>query len=180
MRGAQGPGVFQKFYGKQIRRKREEHKKNDSKAQLEIQAGFKDGISFAETLSRDAIEQIEAFLREMGWKITWHNFARRVAMTPVNADISGLSVADNPFPVQFSDWNYRNSVGVIGTADNKMMLLELQGTDKTADNYVDFSKFKNNLEDLRITDGDGFTPLDFFTISYDKVALNAKVLISLI
>jgi len=154
MQGAQGPGVFQKFYGKQIRRKREEHKKNDSRAQLAIQAGFKDGIEFAETLGRDEIDQVEAFLREMGWKITWHNFARRVAMTEVKVDTSGISVTGEQFPTQFSDWDYRNSIAVLGTEDDKMMLIEMQGTDKTADNYVDFSKFKDNLEDLRIADQD--------------------------
>lgn len=180
MQGVQGPGVYQKFYGKQIRRKREEHKKNESPEQKIVQAGFKDGIDFAETFSRDEIENVEAFIREMGWKITWHNFARRVAMTPVNADISGLSVVSNPFPEQFSDWDYRSSVEIKGTADDKMMLIELQGSDKTANNYVDFSKFMDNLEDLRITDSDGFTPLAFFIISYDKVTLKAKVLISLI
>lgn len=180
MQGVQGPGVFQKFYGKQIRRARKEHKKNDSPVQKEIQAGFKDGITFAESLSRTEIDNIEAFINKMGWKITWHNFARRVAMTPIDIHTSGMTVISTPFPDQFSAWDYRNSIGVSGPADDKMMLIEMQGNDPTADNYVDFSKFKDNLEDLRIADQDGLTSLDFFIISYDKTLLKAKVLISLI
>jgi hypothetical protein len=178
--GADGPAVYQNFYGKQIRRQRREHKKNDTPPQLEIQAGFKDGINFAETLSRDEIANVEAFIKEMGWNITWHNFARRVAMTPVNCQFGDVSVISNPFPDQFSDWDYRNSVGVSGPATDKMMLIEMQGTDPTADNYVDFSKLKDDLDDLRITDQDGLTPLNFFIISYDKTLIKAKVLISLI
>ncbi len=180
MQGAQGPGVFQKFYGKQIRRARKEHKKNDSPIQKEVQSGFKDGIAFADSLTQDEISNIEKFIEEMGWKFTWHNFARRIAMTPVKVDISDLKMVGTPFPDQFSAWDYRNGVEIIGTDDDKMILIELQGTNPGAANYVDFSKFKEDLEDLRITDEDGITLLDFFIISYDKLALEAKVLISLI
>lgn len=177
--GADGPAVYQNFYGKQVRRNHDGRKKNDSPLQRNIQDGFKDGIDFAETLSAAEIAGIESYIKAMAWEITWHNFARRVAMLPVKADVSGISVFSTPFPSSFGDWNYRNAIAVVGQHDN-MMLIELQGSDPSRDNYVDFSKFKDNLEDLRIADEDGATPLSFFIESYDKGALKAKVWVSLI
>lgn len=78
--GKQKNAVYQKRYGKQIRRIKEDKKRNDAPAQREQQQRFKVGLSWYSSLSYVEKEGLQQFLNERGIQLTPQQYAIKIAL----------------------------------------------------------------------------------------------------
>jgi hypothetical protein len=179
-RGKQGTAVYQGFYGKQIRRKLKTTKNNNSQKQIQVQGRFKEGLTFAESLSEIEKQTLINFIKNNGLKLTWHNYAKLISMAPVKVDRASLQIlASISFPVSMRAWKYRNKISVSDdtgiTKTNFPVLIELQGNDVSGLHYVDFSLLKPGGDDLRFSKDDGETGIIYGIQSWDGISKTAKV-----
>lgn len=82
--------VYQRFYGKSVRRKWDGKKKNTQPQQLLVQQRFRNGIDFASSLSVDERKFLSEYVEAHGLKMTWQNYAKNICMAQVIADKSRL------------------------------------------------------------------------------------------
>ncbi len=179
-KGRQGRGVYQGFYGKQIRRKHEGEKKNKSPKQLEVQQRFREGLAFAESLSEVEKLTIINYIETRGLKLTWHNYAKLISMAPVKVDRSNLQIPGIvTFPSALQAWRYRNTINMTEitgiSKTNFPVLIEIQGNDPSGTNYVDFSLVKSGGDDIRFTRSDGETMLSYWIESWDAAGKVAQI-----
>lgn len=79
-KGRQEVAVYQGRYGKQIRRKYTEKRKERSEMQKETSKRFREGIRFAKSLNSTEIETLKQRINELGLKTSWYNFAKKAVM----------------------------------------------------------------------------------------------------
>jgi hypothetical protein len=88
--------VYQRFYGKSVRRKWDGKKKNTQPQQLLVQQRFRNGIDFASSLSIDERKFLSEYVEAHGLKMTWQNYAKNICMAPVVLDKSRFFVQKKP------------------------------------------------------------------------------------
>ncbi len=98
-------------------------------------------------------------------------------MTEVKMDYSDFHSYPESFDPRFSEWHYRDSIEGIGQGNT--MRIDLQGNDPSQPNFVDFSEFKPDFSDLRITADDGISALSFRVESLDLSARTARIWVNL-
>jgi hypothetical protein len=86
--GKQGDAVYQNHYGNQVRRKWDGKKKNNKPKQIEVQEKFRAGLEFANSLTPAEKQSLEYWINSNKLRMTWHNFACSIAMTPVKIEYS--------------------------------------------------------------------------------------------
>jgi hypothetical protein len=178
--GRQGPAVYQGFYGKGMRRTLKPKKNNTSQKQIQVQERFKEGLTFAESLSDIEKQTIIGFIKLHGLKLTWHNYAKLVSMAPVKVDRAGMQIlASISFPSSMQAWKCRNKISVTEYSGvpktNFPVLIELQGNNISAPHYVDFSLLKPGGDDLRFSKDDGETGIIYGIENWNSSAKTAKV-----
>lgn len=99
--GKQGTAVYQGHYGNQVRHKWDGKKKNDKPKQIAVQEKFKAGLEFANTLTSSEKQALEYFIDSKKLRMTWHNYACAIAMTPPKVKYSA-SRFPGTFPFVFS------------------------------------------------------------------------------
>ncbi len=178
--GAQGPGVYQGFYGKQMRRKRIDKKECVSQEQLEVQKRFKEGLAFAGSLSDTEKKAIIDFINVNELKMTWHNYAKLISMSPVEVNKDSLHISDSiSFPVSMKAWGYRNMISIRDISGisrtNVPILISMQGTNTIGRDYFNFSLLNPDGSDIRFTENDGVSNLTYGIEQWDVVSKTARV-----
>jgi len=179
-RGKQDSAVYQGFYGKQIRRKREDKKKTKSQKQLEVQQRFRDGLTFARSLSLAERETIESYIESHKLSLTWHNYAKLICMAPVRVDRSHIELPGSlAFPPEFQAWSYRKAINVVdrtGVSKTRFPVrIEIQGNDPSGKNFIDFSLVKPGGDDIRFTRSDSEGLFTYGIESWDSSSRVATI-----
>lgn len=78
------------------------------------------------------------------------------------------------------DWGYRKAITIDNTSNTSALtdyqvLVTLQGTNSSADNYVDFDKISENGADVRFTDSGKIMDIDFWIKEWDDVSESATI-----
>jgi len=176
-KGKQKHAVYQKKYGKQIRRLKEEHKANRAPAQLEQQRRFKIGISWYKSLSYFEKEGLKLFLNEQGINLTPQQYAIKTALDrgKVTKIVLGEQVigegAVEGWDVE--GWPYRQEITITNNTasdlTNYQVKLELDAS-KVGPNF----NWANQGNDLRFYDENG-SKLSYYIESWDSVNKTATV-----
>jgi len=82
--------VYQRFYGKSVRRAWDGKKKNNLPQQIAVQQRFRNGIDFAASLSTEERKFLAQYVESLKLKMTWQNYAKNISMAPVKIDKSQL------------------------------------------------------------------------------------------
>ncbi len=87
-KGKQGNAVYQKRYGRQIRRLRDGRKRNNSPAQEEQKARFRQAHAWVKSLSTQEIEGLKRFVAEHYPELTWQQYAIKTALDRGKATVT--------------------------------------------------------------------------------------------
>lgn len=179
-RGKQEGAVYQGFYGRQIRRKREDKKKTKSQKQLEVQKRFKQGLAFAKSLSIEERKTLQSYISSHALNLTWHNYAKLISMAPVKIDSTSLyRTGSATFPTAMQAWKCRRAVNVVNSTGiswtNFPVLIQIQGNDPLGANFVDFSIVKPGGDDIRFTRTDSAAFFTYGIESWDASGKAARI-----
>lgn len=176
-KGKQKNAVYQKRYGKQIRRIKEDKKRNDAPAQREQQRRFRVGVAFYKSLTAEEKQALKEWLNERGITLTPQQYIIKTALDRGRAtketftvEVSGRSIVES---WHAPDWTYRQKIVI--TNNNSYDLIDYQvrldlDSTKVGQNF-DWSR---NGEDLRFYDENG-NKLSYYIESWDEVRRQATV-----
>jgi len=176
-KGRQGNAVYQKFYGRQIRRLWDGKKENKAPQQEEQKKRFKMGLAFWESLSTEEREKLKEYLRGSGSDLTAQQWAVKVALVRPRVVIQEQEVLANLVEwVSGWDaigWPYRQAITI--TNSNSTDLTDYQvRLELTADNVGANFDWSRQGADLRFYDNDG-NKLSYWVEEWDKENKTAKV-----
>jgi len=176
-RGKQKHAVYQKRYGKQIRRIKEDKKANRAPAQLEQQRRFKIGISWYKSLSYFEKEGLKLFLNERGIGLTPQQYAIKTALDrgKVTKIVLGEQVVGGEAPADWDaeGWNYRQEITLTNNTASDL-------TDYQVKLELDASKVGAHFDwarmgaDLRFYDENG-NELSYYIESWDETGKQAII-----
>jgi len=176
-RGKQRNAVYQRKYGRQIRRIKEDKKANRAPAQLEQQRRFKIGISWYKSLSYFEKEGLKLFLNERGITLTPQQYAIKTALDrgKVTKIVLGEQVIGEG-AVEGWDaegWNYRQEITLTNNTasnlTNYQVKLELDASKVGA--HFDWARMG---ADLRFYDESG-NKLAYWVGSWDEASKQATI-----
>jgi len=176
-RGKQKHAVYQKRYGKQIRRLKEDKKANRAPGQKEQQRRFKVGLSWYKSLSYEEKEGLKFFLDQRGITLTTQQYAIKTAL-------DRGKVSKEVFEEQVITWVYKEGWDLKGWPYRQEVTL----TNNTANDLTDYqvklildaSKVGPHFDwahmgaDLRFYDENG-NKLSYYIESWDKASEQAIV-----
>ena len=176
-KGKQKHAVYQKRYGKQIRRIKEDKKANKAPGQVEQQQRFKIGISWYKGLSYFEKEGLKLFLNEQGISLTPQQYAIKTALDrgKVTKIVLGEQVVGGEAPADWDaeGWNYRQEITLMNNTasdlTNYQVKLELDASKVGA--HFDWARMG---ADLRFYDENG-NKLSYYIESWDEVNKTATV-----
>lgn len=83
------------------------------------------------------------------------------------------------FPASMQSWINRNPIKITeytgSNLTNFQVLVELQGHTNNSTNYIDFTKIKANGDDIRFTESDGETLLNYWIESFNDTEKTARI-----
>jgi len=141
-KGKQRNMVYQKRYGRQIRRLREEHKENKAPGQVEQQRRFRVGLSWYKSLSYEEKQGLKLFLRERGINLTAQQYAIKTAL-------DRGKVSKEVFEEQVKEWAYVEGWHAEGWLYRQKITL-------TNSNSYDLTDFQVKLELTAAVVGENF------------------------
>lgn len=162
--GKQEGAVYQRHYGKQIRRTLKEKKNANTEVQLQQRARFKAGINFAKGLTKPERDFIKTYMTEAGitapdgLPTTWYTYAKKIAMS-VPRVVFETEAGEGGFSGAYATWSYRKPITLTnsgsGLTDYQMLITLTTGN-------FDYSKCKADGSDLRFAQADETTPLSYW------------------
>ena len=163
-RGKQGRAVYQRVYGKQVRRAHKEKKDADTVTQHAQRNRFRKGIAFWNSLTHSQRQFLKSYMTEAGitapdgLPTTLYSFVKRIAMTVPKVTME-VEVYGDEFTGTYASWNYRNPTTLSNTGSelsNFQTLITL-----TTENF-DYSKCNEDGSDIRFSANDKTTPLSYY------------------
>jgi len=163
-RGRQELGVYQGFYGMQVRRKYEGKKDANTTTQHLQRARFRAGIDFAKSLTKPERDFLKAYIRDTGitglegQETTWYAFAKKIAMT-----IPDVTFETEPgiggFVEPYAPWTSRRPITITNTTTaltNYQVLITLTPTN------FNYANARADGSDIRFTRADSTTPQPYW------------------
>ena len=176
-RGKQKHAVYQKRYGKQIRRLKEDKKANRAPAQLEQQRRFKIGISWYKSLSYFEKEGLKFFLDQRGITLTPQQYAIKTALDrgKVTKIVLGEQVIGEG-AVEGWDaegWPYRQKIDITSQLSQDLVDFQVK-LELDASKVGPHFRWDLMGADLRFYDNGG-TKIPYYIESWDEVNKQAVV-----
>ena len=176
-KGRQGNAVYQKFYGRQVRRLWDGRKKNKAPGQEEQKKRFKIGLAFWSSLSQTEREFLRQYVREHYETLTPQQWAVKMALSRPRAILQTEQVKANVVEWR-SDWDavgwyYRQAVTITNNTATDL-------TDFQVKLILDGSNVGANFDwsrqgaDLRFYDENG-NKLSYYVESWDETNKQAVV-----
>lgn len=176
-KGRQGNAVYQKKYGKQIRRVWDGKKRNTAPAQEEQKARFRQAHAWIKQLTSEEVEGLKTFVNRVRPDLTWQQYAIKTALDRGKVSITTREVSTIKEILtegwHAEGWPYRQKITL--TNNNAYDLIDYQikldlDSTKVGDNF-DWSK---QGADLRFYDSNG-NKLSYWVESWDEVNKQAVV-----
>jgi len=176
-RGKQKHAVYQKRYGKQIRRLKEEHKRNDSPAQREQQRRFRVGLSWYKSLSYEEKEGLKFFLDQQGISLTPQQYAIKTALDrgKVTKEVFEEQVRTWVYKEGWDaeGWPYRQKIDITSTLQEDLVDFQVK-LELDASKVGPHFRWDLQGRDLRFYDDKG-TKIPHWIESWDEVNKRAVV-----
>lgn len=169
-KGRQGNAVYQKKYGKQIRRVWDGKKRNTAPAQEEQKARFRQAHAWIKQLTSEEVEGLKTFVNRVRPDLTWQQYAIKTALDRGKVSITTHKV-ETTKEVWKADWDaigwlYRQKITL--TNDNSYDLVDYQ-----VKLELDSTKVGANFDwsrqgaDLRFYDSNG-NKLSYWVESWEE------------
>jgi len=176
-KGRQGNAVYQKFYGKQVRRLWDGKKKNKAPGQEEQKKRFKIGNALWKSLTEEEKKALKEYLRDAGINLTPQQWCVTVALTRPQVVVQEREILANVIEwVSGWDavgWPYRQEITI--SNGNSTDLTDYQvRIDLTADNVGANFDWSRQGADLRFYDEDG-NKLSYWVETWDSTSKQATV-----
>lgn len=176
-KGKQGNAVYQKFYGKQIRRLWDGRKKNDAPGHKKQQERFRVGLSFWSSLTREQREFLRGYVAAHYDGLTAQQWAVKVALSRPRAVLQAEQIKANIIEWRQDwdavGWTYRQEITIKNNTASELkdypVKLELDSNNVG----INFN-WNSRGADLRFYDGNG-TKLSYYVESWDSVNKTATV-----